>query len=264
MPAEVWDIGPTGPFGVNDPSDDVQMIPILFSDGGGECLFGFGEGDDPFGLGWQMTDQIYAYYPKTTYADWEAAAKPLVEGDPNGCPTHPATDAAAEVIDFGRGRPLQRLIWMMDPTSPNYRPEFIPVGNVIRFLTTKPNLPGDKFFIHTEAYAPKTHDLPTAKAALDLIGIVPNPYKGASDYEITTTRDVVRFTNLPDFATIRIFTLAGTLITQLEKTPATSGLEWDLTNGDGRHIASAMYLVYVEVPGVGERVIKFGMAAKKR
>lgn len=26
----------------------------------------------------------------------------------------------------------------MDPTSPNYRPEFIPLGNVIRFLTTKP------------------------------------------------------------------------------------------------------------------------------
>ena len=45
VPFETWDIGPTGLFGVNDPSNDEQLIPVLFSDGGGECFFGFGEGD---------------------------------------------------------------------------------------------------------------------------------------------------------------------------------------------------------------------------
>ena len=265
VPFETWDIGPTGPFGVNDPSDDVRMIPIVFSDGGGECSFGFGEADDPFGLGWEITDRVYAFYPieGRSYADWEATVKPLVDAHPSRCPTSPQTDDAAELIDRS-GRPLQRLIWMMDPSSPHYRDEFIPVGNVIRFLTTKPNLPGDRFFIHTAGFEPKTNDLQTAKDALDLIGIVPNPYKGVSDYELTTIRDVVRFTNLPDVATIRIYNLSGTLMRQLEKTPATTGLEWDLTNDDGFHIASGMYLVHVEVPGVGERTLKFGLIKKRR
>ena len=265
VPFETWDIGPTGPFGVNDPSDDERMVPILFADGGGECFFGFGEGDDPFGLGWPITDRIYAYYAANgDYSAWEAAIKPLVDAHADGCPTSPETDGPAELIDFDLGRPLQRIIFMMDPTSPNYRDEFIPVGNVIRFLTTKPNLPGDRFFIHTAGFEPKTNDMQTAKDALDLIGIVPNPYKGVSDYELTTIRDVVRFTNLPDVATIRIYNLSGTLMRQLEKTPATTGLQWDLTNDDGFHIASGMYLVHVDVPGVGERVIKFGMVKKKR
>lgn len=141
VPLVTWDIGVVGPFGVNDPSDDEQLIPVLFSDAGGECHFGFGEGDDPFGRGWQITDRVYAYYPTAanTYTGWETAVKPLVQADPSHCPTTPLTDAAAdEFIDDDRGRPLQRLIFMMDPDSPDYRPEMIPVGNVIRFLTTKP------------------------------------------------------------------------------------------------------------------------------
>ncbi|MGA7304208.1 MAG: hypothetical protein WBW88_05015, partial [Rhodothermales bacterium] len=249
VPAEVWDIGPTGPFGVNDPSDDVEMIPVLFSDGGGECFFGFGEGDDPFGLGWQITDRIYAYYSTTTYADWEAAAKPLVDADPDGCPTSPETDDAAGFV--GEGRPLQRVVWMMDPTSPNYRDEFIPVGNVIRFLTTKPNLPGDVFTVNTSGYQVKTQDPNTAQDALDAHAIVPNPDKGASDYELTNLADIVRFTNMPQEATIRVFTLAGSLVKTLNKSGPSTSLDWDLTTEEGLPVASGMYLVYVEVPGVG-------------
>ncbi len=140
VPFEAWDVGVVGPFAANDTSDDIRLIPVLFSDGGGECLFGFGEGLDPFGLGWPFTDRIYAFYPTVgnTYADWRRAVEPLVEADPDHCPTSPLTDSAAELIDGFRGRPLQRLIFMMDPESPDYREEMIPVGNVIRFLTTKP------------------------------------------------------------------------------------------------------------------------------
>jgi hypothetical protein len=88
------------------------------------------------GLGWPITDRIYAYYPDSTYADFEAFASPLVEAHPDGCPTSPETDRAEDLIRTDTGRPLQRLIFMMDPTDPDYRPEMIPVGNIIRFLTT--------------------------------------------------------------------------------------------------------------------------------
>lgn len=269
VPFETWDIGPTGPFGVNDPSDDEKMIPVLFSDNGGECFFGFGEiPTDPFGLNWPVTDRVYAYYvhPGQTYDEWEAAVKPLVDAHPDGCPTSPETDGPADTyVDGSRPgtRPLQRLIWMMDPTSPNYRDEMIPVGNVIRFLTTKPNLPGDVFTVNTAGFQPKRQDANAAQEALDALAIVPNPYKGASDYELTNLSDVVRFTNMPQNATIRVFTLAGTLVKTITKSGPSTSLDWDLTTEEDLPLASGMYLVHVEVPGVGEKVIKFGVVKKR-
>ncbi|HUF09236.1 MAG TPA: T9SS type A sorting domain-containing protein [Rhodothermales bacterium] len=263
-PFEVWDIGPTGLFGVNDPSDDVQMIPVLFADGGGECFFGFGEADDPFGLGWQVTERIYAYYAvDNDYAAWHSAAKALVDAHPEGCPTSPETDPLFDLMDLGRGRPIQRIVFMMDPTSPLYRDEMIPVGNVIRFYTTKPNLPGDVFTVNTAGFEVKRQDAASAEEALDALAIVPNPYKGASNYELTNLADVARFTNMPQTATIRVFTLSGSLIKTLNKSGPSTSLDWDLTTEEGLPIASGMYLIHVEVPNVGEKVIKFGVVKKR-
>ena len=75
---------------------------------------------------------------------------------------------------------------------------------------------------------------------------------------------MVRFTNLPDRATIRVFTLAGTLVRTFDKTGDTPILDWDLTNDEGFTIASGIYLVHVEVPGVGESMIKFGAVLSER
>jgi hypothetical protein len=268
-PFEVWDIGPTGTgsgrvAAVNDPSDDVQMIPVLFADGGGECFFGFGEADDPFGLGWPATDRIYGFYPVdgSDYAAWHSAAQALVDAHPDGCPTSPETDDASLLIDFSN-RPIQRIVFMMDPTSPEYRDEMIPVGNVVRFHTTKPNLPGDVFTVNTAGFEVKRQDVASAEEALDALAIVPNPYKGASDYELTNLADVVRFTNMPQNATIRVFTLSGTLIKTINKSGPSTSLDWDLTSDEDLPIASGMYLVHIEVPNLGEKVIKFGVVKKR-
>jgi hypothetical protein len=265
VPFEAWHIGPTGLFGVNDPADDIQLIPNIFSDGGGECFFGFGEGPDPFGIGFSdFTDRIYAYYPvNNDYAAWEAAIKPLVDAHPDGCPTSPETDEPSNLIDFGPGRPLQRIIFIMDPTSPNYRDEMIPVGNVVRFLTTKPHLPGESFAVNTSGFEVKTQDAESAQDALDALAIVPNPYKGASDYELSNLSDIVRFTNMPQNATIRVFTLSGTLVKTINKSGPSTSLDWDLTTEEDLPLASGMYLVHVEVPDVGEKVIKFGVVKKR-
>jgi hypothetical protein len=146
VPFEVWDIGDVGPFGINGAGDDVQLIPGIFSDEGGFCRFAFDEGPhSPVGgLDWfnDPTDRIFAFYPApgATYDDWKGAIAPLVDADPDACPSSPETDAAASLVDTLRG-PLQNLIFMMDPASPDYRDEMIPVGNVVRFLTTRPTPP---------------------------------------------------------------------------------------------------------------------------
>jgi hypothetical protein len=167
------------------------------------------------------------------------------------------------MIDFDGGRPLQRLTFMMEPESANFRESMIPVGNVIRFYTTKPNLPGDVFTINTSGYAVQTNVSEVARGALANIAIVPNPYKGASEYEIHNLADVVRFTNLPERADIRVFDLSGTLVRTLTKSGPDTSLEWDLLTDNDLPLASGMYLVHVDVPGVGSKVIKFGLVKKR-
>lgn len=268
VPFETWDIGSTGPFGVNDPADDERLIPVLFGDNGGDCFFGFGEiPRDQTPVNMPATDRAYAYYPVagSTYRDWEGLVKPLVEAHPEGCPARPETNVALPPIDRSRPgvRPLQRLVWLMNPASPNYRDEMIPVGNVIRFLTTKPFEPGDVAVIETAELAPAPTRGDRSSMRLDQIGIVPNPYRGASEYEINHQADEVRFTNMPERATIRVFDLAGTLIRVLEKRSPESHFPWDLQTDTGLPIGSGVYFIHVEVPGVGEHAFKFAAVRKR-
>ena len=142
-----------------------------------------------------------------------------------------------------------------------YDQEMPETGTVFRIVTSKPLAAGDVFTIDASALAPVRGDVSVVQANLDQIGIVPNPYKGASSYEINLTADQVRFTGLPDQATIRVFNLAGTLVRTLALGAGNN--KWDLTTDDGLPIASGMYLIHVEVPGVGEKVIKFGVVKKR-
>jgi len=100
-------------------------------------------------------------------------------------------------------------------------------------------------------------DLPTAKDALDLIRVVPNPYYGYSEYERSQLQNLVKITNLPQVCTISIFTVNGTLIRRFKKDSPLSYQDWDLKNEYGISIASGIYIVHVDVPGVGEKIVKW-------
>ncbi len=95
------------------------------------------------------------------------------------------------------------------------------------------------------------------KEALKLINVVPNPYYAFSEYERTRIETKVKITNLPEKCTVRIYTTNGKLVrTFLKDSPVTS-LDWDLTNTKAIPIASGIYLIHIEVPDVGEKVLKF-------
>jgi hypothetical protein len=113
-------------------------------------------------------------------------------------------------------------------------------------------------------YSFSTADLKTETAnneaavnALDLINVVPNPYYAYSAYEKNQIENRVKFTNLPEKCTIRIYTVSGTLIRKMTKDSPITSLDWDLKNQAGIPIASGLYIVHVEVPGVGEKILKF-------
>jgi hypothetical protein len=97
-----------------------------------------------------------------------------------------------------------------------------------------------------------------AKDALDLIRVVPNPYYAYSEYEQDKNETTVKITNLPGKCKVRIYTLNGVLVREFSKDDdSVTYIDWDLKNNVRIPIASGMYLIHVEVPGVGETVLKW-------
>jgi hypothetical protein len=96
-----------------------------------------------------------------------------------------------------------------------------------------------------------------SKNALDLINVVPNPYFAYSAYESGTLDNIVKITNLPQNCVISIYTVNGTLIRRFQKDDPKTSLDWDLKNQKNVPIASGLYLIHVNVPDVGEKVVKF-------
>jgi hypothetical protein len=92
---------------------------------------------------------------------------------------------------------------------------------------------------------------------LNIINIVPNPYYAFSEYERNRIDSRVKITNLPSRCTVSIFNTSGKLIRQYKKDNEVTSIDWDLKNPAGVPISSGVYLIHVEVPEVGERVIKF-------
>lgn len=95
-------------------------------------------------------------------------------------------------------------------------------------------------------------------SALDAIRVVPNPYYAYSEYEADKNDYQVKITNLPQKCKVRIYTLNGVLVREFEKDDdSVTYLNWDLKNHARIQVASGMYLIHVEVPGVGETVLKW-------
>ncbi|MEM1319055.1 MAG: hypothetical protein AAGG75_02300 [Bacteroidota bacterium] len=110
--------------------------------------------------------------------------------------------------------------------------------------------------------------------ALKAINVVPNPYYGYSGYEVSPNGRVVKITNLPAECVVTIYSLDGKFIRQykrnevgelqadrsnpgIEVTQYTPAIEWDLENNKGIPVASGVYLIHINAPGLGERVIKW-------
>jgi len=261
VPFELWQIGSNTP---NNTADDIRMIPYMLSNGsngGGNTavpgradnskfdLSGAdheisGGADDPY------TDAFYFYMPKNKafgdagYKEYETAGKG-------------GTLAGSDYEVMAR---LVLVNWNGGTTAP-YARELPEVGTTFRINSTKPNVPG---VVHKVATAEKKAIKgDAANFSLDRIGITPNPYKGASAFETSNIKDEVRFTDLPDNCTIRVFTLDGTLVRTLSHNSPNGYLTWDMANENGLRLASGMYLIHVDVPNVGEKVLKFGVVRKK-
>lgn len=129
-----------------------------------------------------------------------------------------------------------------------------------------------KYQFTIDGEAPQTGQTDVAASALDLINAVPNPYYAYSSYEIQEIDNTIKIVNLPAECTITIYSLDGRFIRQYKRaengnnTTPTKGsvgeqmsesVNWDLKNSKGIPVASGVYLIHVDAPGLGQRVIKW-------
>ncbi|HRY32658.1 MAG TPA: hypothetical protein P5531_06795 [Bacteroidales bacterium] len=113
------------------------------------------------------------------------------------------------------------------------------------------------YTFNTEDIATVKGDKSVAKSALDLINVVPNPYYGFSNYETDQLDNRVRITNLPEKCTISIYTVNGTLVRQITKDEVKTSVDWDMKNYAGIPISGGIYLLHINAPGIGEKVVKW-------
>ncbi len=135
-------------------------------------------------------------------------------------------------------------------------------GTVIKIEAWKPLKDGDEF--EGVATAPNLNDTQVAQNNLNDISVFPNPYFGANSLERDKYQRFVRFTNLPNQVTIRIFSLSGVFIRKLDKSGPDQYLDWDLRNKDGLPIASGMYIAYLDMPGVGTKIMKLAVIMEQQ
>jgi hypothetical protein len=132
------------------------------------------------------------------------------------------------------------------------------VANAPYDLVTKPqngNFPMYNF--NTSNLAASTYQQGTAKSQLANINIVPNPYYAHSQYEQNRIDLEVKIINLPVNCTIKIYTLAGTLVNTLTKNNSDTYINWNLNNSSNIQIASGLYIIHIDCPGIGERILKW-------
>jgi hypothetical protein len=124
------------------------------------------------------------------------------------------------------------------------------------------NTPSDVFTISTAGFDKKV-SAEIAKKRLEDINVFPNPYFATNKAETGFFSQFVTFSSLPEKCIIRVFSLSGQMVRSISHTNGTPFEQWDLHNEQGLPVASGVYVVLVEVDGVGERVLKLAVVNRE-
>jgi len=169
-----------------------------------------------------------------------------------------------EVIDiatyapFAPGQP--QWTWRLQPTVLGTQ---LTLGDVFELRLKLPFGAEDLFVFQARA---RRVDAALAQAAPLEPYVVPNPYVEAASFEparfAVSGRGVRRmeFRGLPAGATIRIYTVRGSLVQTLRHDGSDAGfVAWNLRTKDNLDVAPGLYVYHVDAPGKGTHVGKFGI-----
>ncbi len=111
-------------------------------------------------------------------------------------------------------------------------------------------------------------DLAQVKSCMDSIQVVPNPYVATNSMEPSVAnhflnqRRRIMFNHLPARCEIKIFTVSGVLVDEIDvENAADNGIaHWDLLTKEGLEVAAGMYVYYVKAKETNDvKVGKFGI-----
>ncbi len=134
-------------------------------------------------------------------------------------------------------------------------------GDQFRFLAKLPNTAADVFKFSTKA---STYTASVAGTDIEAIKVFPNPYYGFNPRETNPVNRFVTFNHMPQYATVKIFDLAGSLVKVLEKEDPTQFLRWDLTNHNNLPVASGIYIAHIDMPKIAKaKIIKVALVREQ-
>jgi hypothetical protein len=56
---------------------------------------------------------------------------------------------------------------------------------------------------------------------------------------------------------INIYNVSGTLVRTFNKADPLTSLDWDLKNRRNVPVAGGVYIIHINIPGVGEKILKW-------
>lgn len=268
VPFELWRVGIGTP---DDASDDVRLIPWVFDDdedgGPGDDIFdvsAWGSEDIPEGCGPGGCEHTVSGGTNDPFTDWVYWKLPT-----DASPGTAGYDAFEAVMlsdpdswGYEEAAVMDRTVlvnWNGGSFPAEFNQDMPEVGTVFRMVANKPNALTDVF----RFTSPATTALAPSVDLLENIRAVPNPYYLFSGYDNSVFNRNLKFTNLPEKCTIRIFSLSGDLIASVEKDDMLTETSWDLVNSNGVPIASGIYIYAVEAPGFGQKVGKIAIFVEK-
>lgn len=112
----------------------------------------------------------------------------------------------------------------------------------------------------------KSVELDKSKVDLNLIKVVPNPYKATNEMEPNVRQGLhqrrrLMFTHIPADCKITIFTLNGFVVDEIfvDNPPSDGKVIWDMQSKEGLEISYGLYIYKVENKQLGEKIGKFAV-----
>ncbi len=166
-------------------------------------------------------------------------------------------------IGLSPSQPNHHTGWVMKFSDDGSFHSRYSVGDVFRVRILNPVTAGIDWFEFSIDVQDTDLSNTRLQEQLERINVFPNPYFGINAEEMSG-ESFVTFTHLPaGDCTLRIYSLGGTLVRTIEHqnthTANTPFEHWDLRNKLGEPVASGMYIVHVDVPGVGSKVLKLAV-----
>jgi hypothetical protein len=212
---------------VKDLTENIDHFQFIFEDNNHDSLFNTSWGD---------TDAVF-----------------MVFGD----------SAGKKATTFPKAKVGWSISFLQDTTIPQSQQRAPEPGDVFRIITKKPFRTGEYVEFTTNKPSVNTD---SARVQLANIAVVPNPYVGAASWEPSSTDAgrgprLVYFIHLPRECTIRVYTISGHLVKELQHSAGMdNGQEpWNLVTRDGLDVGFGVYVYQVDAPGIGTHIDKFAV-----